>query len=63
MQLEGLIDEHLDYDDWISLSSTWLSLGECVCNEAAVGLVVCPRWSPDLQCSGAHSLYHESSVL
>jgi hypothetical protein len=31
MQLEGLIDEHLDYDDWISLSSTWLSLGECVC--------------------------------
>ena len=28
MLLEGLIEEGLDYDDWISHSHTWLSLGD-----------------------------------
>jgi hypothetical protein len=28
MILEGLIDEGLDYDDWISHSGTWLALGD-----------------------------------
>lgn len=28
MKLEGLIDEDLEYDEWISHSDTWLALGE-----------------------------------
>jgi hypothetical protein len=27
MKLEGLIDEDLEYDEWISHSDTWLALG------------------------------------
>jgi hypothetical protein len=30
--LEGLIDDDLEYDDWISHSNTWLSLGTCISN-------------------------------
>jgi hypothetical protein len=26
--MEGLISEEMDYDDWISDSRTWLSLGK-----------------------------------
>ena len=28
MLLEGLIDENIEYDDWISHSNTWLALGK-----------------------------------
>jgi hypothetical protein len=30
MKLEGLIDEDLEYDEWISHSDTWLALGQCL---------------------------------
>jgi hypothetical protein len=34
LQLEGLIDEDLDYDDWICQSNTWLQLGTLEYNNA-----------------------------